>query len=210
MWDRLLVNRYQKMVKDGRTPRRNRELPQTCPTDGVHPLAWLVLYQALSRTTSVAVVLVLMVLACSKSPSTPDVSYMVTISPALGSIADARDTFQNAQLNRSSAIAGLATHLNPETVKSAIAAETDALADLITSLTEAKAMLGNMSPPSKCADAHRMVIDALDKEREGWRQLAVWYDSSGDDSLQVNAYQTLGVAGEMINQSADMALACGR
>ena len=124
-------------------------------------LVWFALHQAWSRTISVAVALVLMVLACSNSPSSPDVSYVLTISPVLGSIADARDTFQETQLNRSGAIAGLATHLNPEIVKSAIAAETAALVDLITSLTEAKATLGKISPPSKCANAHRMVVDAL-------------------------------------------------
>ena len=173
-------------------------------------LGWFALHQTLSHTTCVAAVLVLMVVACSNSPRTPDISYMLTISSALGSVADARDTFQNAQLNRSSAISGLATQLNPEIVKSAIAAETQALDDLISSLTEAKATLGNISTPSKCVNAHRMVVDALDKEREGWRQLAVWYDSSGDVSLQIKAYQTLGIAGEMVNQSADMALICSR
>ena len=139
----------------------------------------------------------------------PDSSYMVKVSPILGSIADARDTFQEAQLNRSGAIAGLATHLNPEIVKSAIA-ETDALEDLITSFTEANAAIGKISPPSMCSNAHRKVIDALDKEREGWEQLVVWYDSSGDDSLQIKAFQTLGRAGELIDQSAEMLLDCSR
>ena len=60
-----------------------------------HLLARFLLNRVLLRT-SVAVSLALIALACSNSQSTLDLSYMVTISPVLGTIADARDTYQEA------------------------------------------------------------------------------------------------------------------